>query len=76
MQLNSNQQIHTLLCELEKHLETEGKLPDTVYVQIDGGSENANLEMMAMVQHIVYRRVGGVKRMIVSRLPVGHTHEA
>lgn len=48
-------------------------LPDTVYFQIDGGSENTAKAAIAICELLVARRV--VKKLVLSRLPPGHTHE-
>lgn len=44
-------------------------------MQIDGGSENANKTVLAVLEYLIFKGVGGVTEIIVSRLPVGHTHE-
>lgn len=54
---------------------TDGKLPSTLYVQIDGGGENANVSTIGMCALLVARRVGGLREVILTRLPRGHTHE-
>ena len=70
----SNLQIHTWLMNLEYIYEKLGKkLPDTVFAQIDGGSENANTTMKAVCELMVAR--GLAKRVVLTRLPPGHTHE-
>jgi hypothetical protein len=51
----------------------EGKLPDTVYVQIDGGSENISKVMLAMCELLIYRKL--CKRVVLTRLLKRHTHE-
>jgi hypothetical protein len=48
-------------------------LPDTVYHQFDGGGENANATYLAVAEMLVHR--GFCKRVVLTRLPVGHTHE-
>ncbi len=71
---NTNSQIHTLLCTLEEiRAESEAKLPDTVYIQVDGGAENANITMLALCELLVAR--GLTKHVVLSRLMPGHTHE-
>jgi hypothetical protein len=35
----------------------KGKLPDTVYVQIDGGSENIAKVMLAMYELFIFRKL-------------------
>jgi hypothetical protein len=54
-------------------IQEKGQLPDTIYYQIDGGSENANSDLLAICELIVARRLA--KRVVLTRLPVGHTHE-
>ena len=41
--------------------------------QIDGGSENTSKSCLAMCELLVIR--GLTKRIVLTRLPVGHTHE-
>ena len=69
----TNVAIHSWLAVLENQLQSNGKLPDTIYHQIDGGSENANLATIAVAELLVYR--GLTKKVVLTRLPVGHTHE-
>jgi hypothetical protein len=53
-----------------------GKLPHTVYIQIDGGSENANKLTLAMMCLIVAKATKlGCQQLFLTRLPPGHTHE-
>lgn len=49
------------------------KLPDTVYYQIDGGSENVAKEVLLICELLVARRL--TYKIFLSRLMVGHTHE-
>ena len=69
----ANMQIHTLLLSLEDVYREEKRLPDTVFLQIDGGVENTSKSVIAMCELLVAR--GLTKRIILSRLMVGHTHE-
>jgi len=69
----SNLAIHTWLLNLEAVYEGLGKLPDTVFAQIDGGSENANTTMKGICELLVAR--GLTKQVVLTRLPPGHTHE-
>ena len=48
-------------------------LPETVYHQFDGGSENANASTVCIAELLVHR--GLCRRVVLTRLPVGHTHE-
>ena len=69
-----NGAIYCWLVELEKEmLGNNGRLPDTVYHQIDGGSENANWETLGFGELLVAK--GLTKKVVITRLPVGHTHE-
>ena len=70
----TNLQIHTLLLTLELLLlKNNGKLPEAVYYQLDGGSENISKAMIGLSELIVAK--GLTKRLLITRLPVGHTHE-
>ena len=42
----SNLAIHCHLLELQARLDADGFIPETLYIQIDGGSENANKIMI------------------------------
>lgn len=71
---DSNLAIHCLLLQLERRMEeNNGKLPDTIFIQIDGGPENANVAFLALCELLVVKRL--TKRIFLTRLPVGHTHE-
>ena len=69
----ANVAMYTFLDTLEKVIQDEGKLPDTVYHQIDGGSENTARAWFALCELIVARRL--CKKLVLTRLTVGHTHE-
>lgn len=58
---------------MEQVRRKEGKLPDTVYYQIDGGSENTARCWFALAELFVARRL--CKRLVLTRLRSGHTHE-
>lgn len=68
----SSLQIHTFLLSLEKIRTEMGVLPDTLYYQIDGGSENTARAVYFLCELIVARRL--VKCIKLCRLLVGHTH--
>ena len=68
----ANLQIHTFLLTLEDIIKSEGKLPDVVYYQIDGGSENTAKTVFGILELIIARRL--TKKIILTRLLVGHTH--
>lgn len=68
----SSLQIHTFLLSLEKIRMETGVLPDTLYYQVDGGSENTAKAVYFLCELIVARRL--VKCIKLCRLMVGHTH--
>lgn len=70
---DANLSIYCILAALERRISQDGKLPDTVFIRVDGGSENANKYMLAICELLVARRL--TKKIVLSRLPVGHTHE-
>ena len=47
--------------------------PDIFYHQIDGGPENSNQFLLAMCELLVALKL--VRKIVLTRLPVGHTHE-
>eukprot|EP00968_Pinguiococcus_pyrenoidosus_P018565 scaffold1954_cov268-Pinguiococcus_pyrenoidosus.AAC.2 len=61
------------LADALQRTKAAGKLHSSLHLQIDGGSENASKTMIAFLSHVV--ALGLVKRVVVSRLVVGHTHE-
>ena len=66
--------IFCLLSELEKWKDShQQNFPQTWYIQIDGGSENANKYLLAALEYVVAKRL--VQKIVLTRLPVGHTHE-
>jgi hypothetical protein len=76
----ANLSIYTFLASLDARLSAEieskkerARLPHTIFYQIDGGSENANSDLLAICELIVAR--GLAHKVILTRLPVGHTHE-
>lgn len=73
IQLNANAQLHCLLLELEQTYRKEGKLPETIYVQIDGGTENVARVVFCILELLVARRL--TKTIYLTRLLKGHTHE-
>jgi len=69
----TNVAVYSWLRHLEIEYRRDGKLPDTLFQQIDGGGENANEITIGMAELLVHW--GLTKRVIITRLPVGHTHE-
>lgn len=70
---NANLSIHCLLKSLEQLHRAGGSIPDVLYYQVDGGSENTSNAVFGITELIVVR--GLAKRVVITRLPVGHTHE-
>lgn len=70
----ANLTLYCLSAELEKWRNRHGgKFPEEIYIQIDGGSENANAEVLAWCEFIVSKNLA--RMVILTRLPPGHTHE-
>ena len=72
---DTNLSVHSFLLHFEKRLKEDKFLPPTIYVQIDGGPDLANKTFYAVMSLLVARRVGGITKIVITRLPVGHTHE-
>lgn len=69
----ANLTIHCILDRLEKFYQRHHYYPETLYVQVDGGSENANRFLLGMLELLAVKRV--CKDIWYTRLPKGHTHE-
>ncbi len=65
--------MYCILRTIENWREEHGKYPREIYIQTDGGSENANKALLGMLEYLVSKRVA--ESIIMTRLPVGHTHE-
>ena len=66
--------IYIISKEIEKFkLRNNGRTPEKIYVQADGGGENANRFVLAFLEMLVAKRI--VREVWFTRLPVGHTHE-
>lgn len=68
--------LHSLEIEYKKNMAATHNafgLPDTLYHQIDGGSENTAKATLALCELLVAKRL--TRKIVLSRLPVGHTHE-
>ncbi len=73
---DSNLTIHIILKQIEKRLQRQPRVkgkPFTLFLQVDGGSENANRYLIAMCEFLVARKI--FTNIELTRLPVGHTHE-
>jgi hypothetical protein len=62
-----------ILRSIEMFHEKHHRFPETIYIQIDGGSENANATVLALCELLVIKRFGHVIHL--TRLPPGHTHD-
>lgn len=75
---DTNENIHCFLLQLERRL-LDGRygfsLPKTIYLQIDGATDNTSKAFYAICALLVSRKIGGLEQIVVTRLPVGHTHE-
>jgi hypothetical protein len=65
--------IYCILSQLELWLQRHKCFPEELFIQLDGGAENANMKLLAMLEFIVTKRL--VRVIQFTRLPVGHTHE-
>ena len=54
-------------------MKEDGTLPDTIYYQVDGGPDAICTLVLCIAELLVAK--GLCKRVVVTRLPVGHTHE-
>jgi hypothetical protein len=70
--VNANFCVHTWLLSLEEQYK-KGKLTPTIYHQIDGGAENANILYLIICFMLVAK--GLCLKVVLSRLLPGHTHE-
>lgn len=62
-----------ILRSIEMFHEKHNRFPETTYIQIDGGSENANETVLALCELLVIKRFAHVLHL--TRLPPGHTHD-
>ncbi len=62
---DSDFSIYCLLSELEKWKNMHGTYPETWYIQIDGGCENANQYLFAALEYLVIKRM--VKTILITR---------
>ena len=65
--------IYCVLRKLEEFKERYGYYPEKLFLQCDGGSENANKFVLAMLELLVVKRC--CREVYFTRLPTGHTHE-
>ena len=66
--------IYCILSKIEEwKRRNSGRYPEKIYLQVDGGSENANQYLLAMLELLVTKKVA--REILYTRLPTGHTHE-
>lgn len=70
---SANLTCYCILRTIEMFHARHKRFPETIYVQVDGGSENANETVLAMCELIIQKRFGKV--LLLCRLPPGHTHD-
>ena len=73
VQLGVSYMIHCLHAEIKRCIDTNETLPDKIYLQIDGASDNTGHSVFAALEHLI--GAGLCPVIEVWRLPVGHTHE-
>jgi hypothetical protein len=73
VKVDSNLAVHVWLIELQQEIDEKGILPGTIYNQMDGGSENANKLMFGVAELLIAK--GLCQKVVLTRLPPGHTHE-
>lgn len=69
----ANLTIYCILMQLKSFYERHGGYPEKLYIQVDGGCENANKYVLALMDLLVVKRV--CREIWYTRLPTGHTHE-
>jgi hypothetical protein len=63
-----------ILSQIESWKKRNGnRYPEELFIQVDGGSENANKFVLGMLELLAIKRM--VKTVWYTRLPTGHTHE-
>ena len=65
--------IYCILRQLDSWRQRYQCYPEEIYLQVDGGCENANQYVLSLLELLVVKRV--CRLVYYSRLPVGHTHE-
>lgn len=65
--------IYCVLSQLEAWKMRHGYYPEELYLQVDGGSENANQYLLCILELLIVKRI--CRKLYYTRLPTGHTHE-
>lgn len=68
----ANLTIYCITKQLENFYDRHKCYPDDLYIQADGGAENANKYVLAALELLVVKRV--VKKIVFSRLPTGKSN--
>ena len=68
-----NLNVYCILKHLENWTKRNNRYPRVIYIQIDGGPENCNLIVFGILCLLIAK--GFTEQIIMTRLPVGHTHE-
>ena len=68
-----NLSIYCMLLELEAWRIDNGRFPEEIFIQTDGGCEYSNTYVPPLLELLVSKRLARV--IYWTRLPVGHTHE-
>ena len=58
--------IYIILSEIERFYQRNNVYPEEVYVQLDGGSENANKYVLACLEYIVCKRLAKVDHIYIA----------
>lgn len=61
--------IYCVTKQLERYYQSHECYPDELYIQVDGGGENANKFVLAALELLVVQRI--VSKVVYSRLPTG-----
>ena len=69
----ANLTVYVILDQLERYKKKYKRFPKKLLIQIDGGSENANDEVVAWLETLTAKQL--IPEIYLTRLPVGHTHE-
>lgn len=65
--------MYCILSQLEHWFIRHRRFPEELFIQLDGGAENANKYLLTLLELLVSRRM--VRVVYFTRLPTGHTHE-
>lgn len=69
----ANLAIYTLLMCIEEEYLANGRLQRIIYWLVDGGSENTNYTLLAIIELLIVMDIG-VEEIWLIRMPKGHNH--